>query len=59
MFFTQYSQFSATRLRSEMEVVPIPLSYESWSFDDDNFCPTVEEYALAGVDVAEWYAINK
>lgn len=59
VFSTQYTQFSATRLRSEMEVVPIPLPYESWSFDDDNFCPTVEEYALAGVDVAEWYANNE
>lgn len=56
VFSTQYTEFSATRLRSEMEVVPFPLPYETFSFDDDNFCPSVEEYALAGVDVAEWAA---
>ena len=56
VFSTEYTEFSATRLRSQMEVVPIPLPYETFSFDDDNFCPSVEEYALAGVDVAEWVA---
>lgn len=55
IFSEQYTQFSATRLRSQMEVVPIPLPYSTWSFDDDNFCPTVEEYASVGVDVSEWY----
>lgn len=54
VFSTEYTEFSTTRLRSQMEVVPIPLPYETFSFDDDNFCPSVEEYALAGVDVAEW-----
>ena len=56
VFSTEYTEFSATRLRSQMEVVPIPLPYETFSFDDDNFCPSVDEYALAGVDVAEWVA---
>ena len=59
VFSTEYTEFSTTRLRSQMEVVPIPLPYETFSFDDDNFCPSVEEYALAGVDVAEWYAAQK
>ena len=59
VFSTEYTEFSPTRLRLQMEVVPIPLPYETFSFDDDNFCPSVEEYALAGVDVEEWYAAQK
>ena len=58
VYSTQYSQFSMDRLRSEMEVVPIPMPYETWSFEDSNFCPTIEEYASVGVDVEDWYAVH-
>ncbi len=51
----QYSEFSSSRLRSEMESIPIPLAYESFSFSDSNFCPTIEEYASVGIDVNVWY----
>ena len=54
----QYSEFSKHRLRSEMEVIPIPVPYESWSFDTPNFGPTVEEYQALGIDIDAWYAAH-
>ena len=54
----QYSELSPNRLRSVMMSVPLPLPYESWSFDVPNFGPTVEEYASVGIDVNEWYAAH-
>ena len=54
----QYSEFSKHRLRSEMEVIPIPVPYESWSFDVPNFGPTAEEWASLGVDLNAWYAAH-
>ena len=55
----QYSEFSKHRLRSEMEVIPIPVPYESWSFDVPNFGPTAEEWQSIGVDLNAWYAAHK
>ena len=54
----QYSELSPDRLRSVMMSVPIPLPYDSWSFDVPNFGPTIEEYASVGIDVNEWYAAH-
>ena len=34
-------------------------SCEYMSTMDDNFCPTVEEYASVGVDVSDWYAAQE
>ena len=51
----QYSEFSSHRLRSEMEVVPIPVPYESWDFSVANYGPTAEEWASLGVDLQAWY----
>ena len=56
VFHEEYSQFSTSRLRSEMMVVPIPLPYDTWSFDVENYGPTAEEFALVGIDVNDWYA---
>ncbi len=55
----QYSEFSKHRLRSEMEVIPIPVPYDSWSFDVPNFGPTAEEWQSIGVDLNAWYAAHK
>lgn len=55
----QYSEFSSNRLRSEMESIPIPLSYETWSFDEANFGPTLEEYESLGIDVSVWYEAHQ
>lgn len=55
----QYSEFSSHRLRSEMESIPIPVPYETWSFDDANFGLTVEEYEALGIDLNAWYASQK
>ena len=52
----QYTQYSVNRLRSEMEVIPIPVPYETWSFDEPSFGPTAEEYAANGIDLDAWYA---
>ena len=54
----QYTQLSKSRLRSEMEVIPFPMPYESWSFDEPNFGPTVEEYESLGIDLDAWYAAH-
>lgn len=56
VFNEEYTQFSTSRLRSEMMVVPIPLPYDTWDFAVDNYGPTPEEFALVGIDVADWYA---
>ena len=55
----QYQQYSTDRLRSEAEVIPLPLPYETWSFDEPNFGPTVEEYEANGIDLDAWYAANE
>jgi len=54
----QYSQFSSSRLRSEMEIF-LPVAYDTWSFDDGNYGPTAEEWEGLGVDLDAWYAANK
>lgn len=54
----QYSEFSSNRLRSEMEVIPLPLPYESWSFDEANFGPTRAEYEGFDIDLDAWYAAH-
>ena len=51
----QYTQYSTDRLRSEMEVVPIPMPYESWDFAVANYGPTLEEYESLGIDLQSWY----
>ena len=53
----QYSEFSSNRLRSEMEIF-LPVAYDTWSFDDANYGPTVEEWEALGVDLDAWYAVN-
>ncbi len=54
----QYSQYSADRLRSEAEVIPFPLPYETWDFSVPNYGPTVEEYEANGIDLDAWYAVH-
>lgn len=49
----QYKEFSSDRLRSEMEIF-LPTAYESWSFDDENYGPTRDEYEGMGIDLAAW-----
>ena len=58
LWSTQYTMFSADRLRSEMELV-IPTPYESWSFDEPNYGPTKEEWEMYGVDLDAWYAAHQ
>ncbi len=55
----QYTQYSTDRLRSEMEVIPIPLPYETWDFEDNSFGPTKEEYEANGIDLQAWYDAHK
>ena len=57
LYLTQYTQFSTNRLRSEMEVVPIPMPYEKWDFDVANYGPATEQLARYGLDVNDWYAV--
>ena len=54
----QYSEFSKDRLRSEMEIF-LPVAYDTWSFDDGNYGPTVEEWESLGVDLNAWYAAHE
>ena len=54
----QYSEFSKDRLRSEMEIF-LPVAYDTWSFDDANYGPTVAEWEALGVDLNAWYAAHK
>ena len=56
LYLTQYTQFSTDRLRSEMEVVPIPMPYEKWDFSVPNYGPAPEQLARYGLDVNDWYA---
>ena len=56
LYLTQYTQFSSDRLRSEMEVVPIPMPYEKWDFSVANYGPAPEQLARYGIDVNDWYA---
>ena len=51
----QYSTYSVDKLRADAEVIPIPLPYETWSFDDPNYGPTAEEFAENGIDIQAWY----
>ena len=53
-----YKQWSTSRLREDMASFPIPLPYESWSFDEPNYGVTVEQYASLGIDVNDWYAAH-
>ena len=54
----QYTQYSTNRLRSEMEVIPFPLPYETWDFSVPNYGPTAAEYAANGIDINAWYAAH-
>ena len=56
LYLTQYTEFSTSRLRQEMEVVPIPMPYETWDFDVPNYGPAPEQLARYGLDVNDWYA---
>jgi len=56
LYLTQYTQFSSDRLRSEMEVVPIPMPYEKWDFSVPNYGPAPEQLARYGLDINDWYA---
>jgi len=57
LYSTQYSTFSSDRLRKDMEIF-LPVAYESWSFDDENYGPTREEYENFGIDLDAWYAAH-
>ena len=46
----QYQEFSADRLRKNMEIF-LPVAYDTWSFDDPNYGPTREEYEGMGIEV--------
>ena len=52
-----YTIFSSKRLLSQMELY-IPTPYETWSFDDDNYGLSVEQYALYDIDLDAWYAAH-
>ena len=52
---TTYQTWTPNRLRQEMEIIPIPLPYESWDFSEPNYGVTIEQYASLGVDVNDWY----
>ncbi len=54
---TEYTEFSKNRLRSEMEIF-LPVQYSTWSFDDGNYGPTVEQYESLGIDLDAWYAAH-
>ena len=57
LYSTQYSEFSSSRLRSDMEIF-IPTAYESWDFADDNYGPTKEEFESYDIDLDAWYAAH-
>ena len=54
----QYTEFSANRLREEMEIF-LPKAYESWSFDDESYGPTREEFESYDIDLDAWYAAHE
>lgn len=53
----QYTEFSSNRLREDMEIF-LPTAYESWSFDDESYGPTREEFESYGIDLDAWYAAH-
>ena len=55
---TTYQTWSSSRLRSEMEIIPLPLPYESWDFSEPNYGVTVEQYESLGIDVNDWYTAH-
>ena len=57
LYSTQYTFFSADRLREDMEIF-LPKPYESWSFDDGNYGPTREELESYNIDLDAWYAVH-
>ena len=58
LYSKQYSEFSSSRLRTEMEIF-LPVAYDTWSFDDGNYGPTREEYESYGIDLNAWYEAHK
>lgn len=54
----QYTEFSKDRLREDMEIF-LPKAYESWSFADDSYGPTQEEYESMGIDLEAWYQAHE
>ena len=50
---SQYTIFSKDRLREDM-VIFLPKAYESWSFDDDSYGPTREQFESYGIDLDAW-----
>ena len=58
LYSPQYTEFSADRLREDMEIF-LPTAYESWSFDDGNYGPTREEYEGYDIDLDAWYAAHE
>ena len=57
LYSQQYTQFSSSRLRSEMEIF-LPKPYDAWDFADGNYGPTKEEYESLGIDLDAWYAAH-
>ena len=53
LYSPQYQEFSSNRLRSDMEIF-LPVAYETWSFDDENYGPTRAEYEGFGIDLDAW-----
>ncbi len=50
-----YTMWSPSRLRSQMEIIPIPGPYDSWDFSEANYGVTIEQYESLGIDVNDWY----
>ena len=57
LYSTQYSEFSSSRLRSDMELF-LPTPYDTWSFEDQNYGPTQEELESYNIDLDAWYAAH-
>lgn len=53
----QYTEFSANRLREDMEIF-LPKAYESWSFDDESYGPTREEFESYDIYLDAWYTAH-
>ncbi len=54
----QYTEFSSDRLREDMEIF-LPKAYESWSFDNESYGPTREEFESYSIDLDAWYAAHE
>ncbi len=54
----QYTEFSKDRLRADMEIF-LPKAYEAWSFADENYGPTQEEYEGMDIDLEAWYQAHQ